>query len=64
MKRFNEIFIVALVLAVLFGVPILTKLEEPKDYSPFENRNLAAAPVFSQEALWSGSYFSQWERCV
>ena len=70
---FNIIIIIGFCL-IIFLVPILTKIEKPAEYSIYENRNLAEAPVFSFEKIFKnpeedasswdialGKYMASWD---
>jgi hypothetical protein len=48
-------------ITVIFAVPVLTKLEVPKEISVSENRALAKPPVLTVENVLDGKYFSGWE---
>ena len=61
MKKLFNIAVVAIFCAVIFTVPVLTKLEDYSGYSFAENRNLAAAPVLTADELLSGRYTQNWE---
>ncbi|HHW25600.1 MAG TPA: hypothetical protein PK778_00845 [Bacillota bacterium] len=45
----------------IFAIPVLTKIEPPKEISVAENRRLADPPVMTKESLMSGKYFLGWE---
>lgn len=60
-KRIFGCFIVVLFCAIIVAVPILTKLEEYRVYSIFENKNLALPPVFSAEGLFNNEYLPSWD---
>ena len=62
MKRLSEYFVIACFLLFLLGAAVVTLVREEETYSFFENRNLAAKPVYSVEADGNGSYFSGWEK--
>lgn len=62
MKRWSEYFVIFCFLAFLAGAAAVTIFREKETYSFFENRNLAAMPVYSAESDGNGSYFSAWER--
>ena len=62
MKFLNKFLLTAFFLAVIYSIPILTKLDETKGYSASENRPLAEAPVLSAENVMDGTYFSGWEK--
>lgn len=61
MKKCCHIFLLAFCALVLAAVPVLTAFSHAADYSIYENRTLAARPVFSFDALFSGEYFEGWE---
>lgn len=61
MKKIYSVTIIAVFLAIIFLVPILTKIETPVAYSPYENRNMAKPPVFSIDGLFSGEYLPLWD---
>ena len=66
-KKVFNIFIAAGFCLVIFLVPVLTKLSTNKEFSFFENRNLAAAPSLSFEAKdksWDkilSDYLASWD---
>lgn len=62
MKRLSEYFVIACFLLFLLGAAVVTIVREEETYSFFENRNLAAKPVYSGEADGNGSYFGGWEK--
>jgi len=61
-KKLFNIFVVVGFCLVIFGVPVLTKLEPHTDYSIFENRTLAEPPVFSFESLFKYEYLPAWDK--
>ncbi|MGI5839221.1 MAG: DHHW family protein [bacterium] len=61
MNRAGRITITIMFLAVIFGLPVLTKLQPNPSVSLTENRRLATPPVYSPAALLSGDYFREWE---
>lgn len=57
-----QILTAALFLAVIFTVPILTKLEGNAAFSQFEYRELAKPPVLEGAGtLFDPAYYTQWE---
>lgn len=64
MKRFklSELFVSFCFLAFLFGAMVITVVRDKEAYSFFENRTLAARPVYTAEADGNGTYVNQWER--
>ena len=60
-KSLNKYLLTAFFAAVIFAVPVLTKLEQPKEISVAENRALALPPSLSPESVFDGSYFTGWE---
>ncbi len=61
MKKLYSIILIICFLAVIFSVPILTKIEKPEEISFIENRTLKKAPVYSKDALFDGTYLPEWE---
>jgi hypothetical protein len=61
MKRFGKIILIIMFLAIIFIIPVITKLEKNLEISQFENRRLAEVPVFTMDSLQNGEYFSKWE---
>ncbi len=60
--RFFQFLTAALFLAVIFAVPVLTKLEDNAELSQFEYRELSKPPVIASAAtLFDPAYYAQWE---
>lgn len=61
MKRFGKIILIIMFLAIIFIIPVITKLEKNLEISQFENRKLAEVPEFTMTSLQNGEYFGKWE---
>lgn len=62
MKRISELFMTVCFLGFLAAALFFTVTGETDEFSYFENRNLAAFPAYSREAVGDGSYTSQLEQ--
>lgn len=61
LKALEKYMLTVFFVAVIFAIPVLTKIEPPKEISVSENRMLAAPPTLTAENVLSGKYFSGWE---
>ncbi len=61
LKVLEKYMLTVFFVAVIFSVPVLTKIEPPKELSVAENRMLASPPLLTAENVLSGKYFSGWE---
>lgn len=64
MKKYADRCFLALILAALILVPVLScagLLLHGSGISYYENRTLTARPAFTEEAFLEGTYFSGWE---
>ncbi len=61
MKKLYNILAIIVFLFIIFSIPIATKFSENKEYSFYENRNLATVPEYSTEELFNGTYLPKWE---
>lgn len=60
-RRASDLFVSFCFLAFLFTAMVVTVVREKSDYSYFENRMLAAMPVYTPEGDGDGSYVNQLE---
>ncbi|MBQ9766041.1 MAG: hypothetical protein IJW18_07575 [Lachnospiraceae bacterium] len=63
-KNIKDILITAIFLTLIFGLTILSLIKKTVLFSENENRYLAQKPTFSFEALFDGSYTSDYESFV
>ena len=61
MKKLYNLLAIIVFLFIIFSIPVATKLAENKDYSFYENRNLATVPEYSTKEFLNGSYLPKWE---
>ena len=57
LKVLEKYMLTVFFVAVIFSVPVLTKIEPPKELSVAENRMLASPPLLTAENVLSGKYF-------
>lgn len=71
-KESLKLLLIVPVLAVLFLLPALTlvsavpgsPLTRTPNYSVYENRSMATVPQMTAKGIWTGDYFSGWEKCL
>lgn len=61
MKKLRKLNLIILFLAVIFMIPVMTKIQNNVGISQFENRALALPPELNKETLFSGEFFNGWE---
>ncbi len=61
-KKKSSLFVTACFLLFLCGMMVMSVLREKTTYSYYENRNLAAAPEVTKEALCSGRWGTEMEQ--
>lgn len=60
-KYIEKYLLTVFFIALIFAVPVLTKIEPPKEMSVAENRMLAAPPELSAQSVFAGQYFTDLE---